>query len=586
MDPVHELVSAIVNSCPDVTVLATSREPLGLVGERVVPVASLDVADAAELFRSRALAADDSLRFTVDDSAMIDAICQRLDGIPLAIELAAARTRTLSLRDLRTRLDDRFRVLRGGAGHVERHHTLRATVAWSYQLLTETERALFDRLSVFAGSFELEAAEAVCCGDGVDPADVMDLLSSLVGKSMVVVDRSTSSTRFRLLETLRQFGEEQLAESGAGSTVRDRQLAEAQRQAGVARRLQNGPRQSEGDDILAREWPNVRAAFEWAMLRGDPSAAEDLLRVTHIRAFHARLSEHTEWSERVVQRWPDRLRASTYAAASVGAFVALDHDHAFLRARQGLECDGPDDGLSFCAWMAASVLLSRGAVDEATPLLQLAEAAAARSGDPHAIFYAINGWFRMAGYERSTDGLLASSDRLMSFAQATAVPVLNAIALQIRGSALFVTGQVEASLAAYRQAHRSTGELGVHYWEVMAAASLVSALLALGGLGSAEECRGLVSKVHERRDVAGIWWCAEAIANHAALTGDRERAATMLGFLRMHAPPWLPMILQIRAGTEAALESYPDAVSCAVRGAGLTRDEAERLMFAMLPSDD
>ena len=180
-------------------------------GERVCRVPSL-AADgpAVELFCERARAIDAS--FTADGH--LDAlaqICERLDGIPLAIELAAARMRSLSVQELLERLEDRFRLLRGsGRSTLDRHHTLRATVSWSYQLLSADERLLFDRASVFAGGFDLRAAELVCGFDPIDDVDVVDLVSSLVDKSMVVADRGAVGMRYRLLETLRQYGEDQL----------------------------------------------------------------------------------------------------------------------------------------------------------------------------------------------------------------------------------------------------------------------------------------------------------------------------------------------------------------------------------------
>ena len=159
------------------------------------------------------------------DLAVVAEICERLDGIPLAIELAAARVRSMTPADLAGRLDDRFRLLRGGRrSGLERHQTLRATVQWSYQLLTDEERLLFDRLAVFAGGFDVAGAEAVCADDRVDPLDVGDLLAALVDKSMVVADRHGTHARYRLLETLRQYGEERLAEGGELDALRDRHL--------------------------------------------------------------------------------------------------------------------------------------------------------------------------------------------------------------------------------------------------------------------------------------------------------------------------------------------------------------------------
>jgi predicted ATPase len=223
---VADLVEQIMASCPTVTVLATSREPVGVTGERVWGVPSLAPArEGVELFCDRAADADAAFVATAADQAVIAGICERLDGIPLAIELAAARIRSMTPGDLADRLQDRFRLLRGGRRGVERHQTLRAAVLWSYQLLSRVEQALFDRLSVFAGTFDLAAVEGVCVGGEVGDGDIDDLMGSLVDKSMVVVDRSGPHIRCSLFETLRQFSEERLTERDAAGLYRDRHLA-------------------------------------------------------------------------------------------------------------------------------------------------------------------------------------------------------------------------------------------------------------------------------------------------------------------------------------------------------------------------
>ena len=223
LDHVAALVAAVEAGAPEATVLATSREPLGLPGEVVRRVPSLDPAtDAVLLFTERAAAAADG--FVLDDAnrAVVAAICARLDGIPLAIELAAARTRALTPSDILARLDDRFRLLRAsGRGSHERHQTLLATVTWSVQLLSPAERCLFERLSVFAGTFSLADAEAVCGVDPLERCDVVDLMSALVDRSMVVAEAGAGGpSRYRLLETLRQYGEQALvATPGATATM-------------------------------------------------------------------------------------------------------------------------------------------------------------------------------------------------------------------------------------------------------------------------------------------------------------------------------------------------------------------------------
>lgn len=205
-----------------------------------------------------------------DATEDITEICRRLDGIPLAIELAAARARAMSAAQIRARLGDRFRLLTGGSRRgVERHQTLRHAVQWSFDLLTQAERAVLSRASVFAGGFALEAAECICAGIETEVADIIDLLDSLVRKSLVTVDRAANSVRYGLLETIRQFGEEQLAAMSETDAVRDRHAriyaAESRRNFDVWR----SPRGAEAYRWLDREMDNLRAAFRWTADLGD-----------------------------------------------------------------------------------------------------------------------------------------------------------------------------------------------------------------------------------------------------------------------------------------------------------------------------
>ena len=280
--------------------LATSREPLGLPGEVVRRVPSLDPAtDAMYLFAERAATASDG--FVLDDAnrPMVSAICARLDGIPLAIELAAARVRALTPAEILARLDDRFRLLRSsGRGGQERHQTLLATVTWSVQLLSPEERCLFERLSVFAGSFSLDDAEAVCGIEPLEPLDVVDLLSALVDRSMVVAEPGADgATRYRLLETLRQYGEQAVAaDPTATATMRDRHLAHFLARAEHWSARQCTAEESQANQAFAVNWDNLRAAFDWALatLRGRDVA--DLLHTTYAYAMHTGRWEHRDWA--------------------------------------------------------------------------------------------------------------------------------------------------------------------------------------------------------------------------------------------------------------------------------------------------
>ncbi len=277
LDAAADLVMALLDAGPDVTVLATSREPIGISGELTWRVPSLSVDDeAVELFVDRARRARPDFALTEGNSAAIAGICRRLDGMPLAIELAAARTRTLSLTQIVDSLHHNFRLLAGGARNaVRRQQTLRASIDWSHAMLTEPERVLFRRLAVFMGGFDLDAAHAVGADADVEHFQLIDLLGLLVDKSLVVAEEADGVMRYRLLETVRQYGLEKLAESGEAEAVRtrhrDHYVAAAVALAG----------QGLGDGAPLVPWAelemdNLRAAHAWSC---DAAEFESALRL-------------------------------------------------------------------------------------------------------------------------------------------------------------------------------------------------------------------------------------------------------------------------------------------------------------------
>ena len=235
VDAAADVAAAIVRSCAGTRVLATSRESLAVAGEQLVPLrplgspierVSLDEArrfGAVALFADRARSADPDFALIDDNAESVIQLCRRLDGLPLAIELAAARVGALSPVDMLARLDQRFRLLSGGGrAQQERHQTLRRTVDWSYELLDQRDRVVFNRLSVFAGSFDVSAAEAIVASDTLDSFDVVDALVSLVAKPMLIVEQTSDGRRYRLLETLRQYGRDKLADAEETFAVRRR----------------------------------------------------------------------------------------------------------------------------------------------------------------------------------------------------------------------------------------------------------------------------------------------------------------------------------------------------------------------------
>ncbi len=315
-----ELSQILLEAGPGVSVLATSREPLRVSGEATYVVPPLETPatgesserriqhfDAVRLFTERAALVSQDFALAGGNAAAVAEICRRLDGLPLAIELAAARAHSMTPQDIAARLSDRFRLLREGSRTApRRQQTLHATIEWSYQLLEPGERVLFERLSVFAGGWTLEAAEAVCSGDGIDEGDVVDLLSRLVDKSMVVLGLpSTGDARYRLLESIRQFAKDRLSETEVASVQRrhrDWFVGLAER----ANASIDGPHQPRWLDRIHADRDNIAAALQPSLRSGDERAA-------------AILAEAIGWH---------RMHQGHYRQAIDHMRIALDHQEA------------------------------------------------------------------------------------------------------------------------------------------------------------------------------------------------------------------------------------------------------------------
>jgi len=298
-----ELCNHVLRSCGELTILASSREAMGIGGEQTYRVPSLTLPDpnhrvtveqlsqfeAVRLFLERVRSGKPDYSVTNQTAPALAAVCHRLDGIPLAIELAAARVRSLSLDEINTRLDNRFRLLTGGSkAALPRHQTLRALIDWSYDLLGEQERLLLARLSVFAGGWTLEAAEQVASGDGIEGWEILDLLSSLIDKSLTIADTRETETRYRLLETVKQYALERLTESRELEPMRVRHrdyflgLAET-----AAPRL-TGSEQKRWFEVLAEEHDNMRLAIAFCLEESDRAEAGLRLAVALTRFWEVR----------------------------------------------------------------------------------------------------------------------------------------------------------------------------------------------------------------------------------------------------------------------------------------------------------
>ena len=297
VDAAADLIDLILAGSATVKILSTSREGLGLADERLWRVPSLEVVAAVELFKERA-----TRDLSAEEFAVVEEICRRLDGIPLAIELAASRMESMTAAEMRDRLDHRFKLLVRSRRGLERHQTLRQAVSWSYDLLKEPEKALLERCSVFAGGFDVRGAHAVSGFDHADEFTVLDLLDTLVRKSLLVADRSTGKTRFSMLETIRQFAEEKLVERGEAAEASS---AHAQYFAGRKTdilALWDGPRQREAYDWFAAELANLRAAFRWAADGGDLDIAASIATCGCLLGFFGVENyEPISWAEELIE---------------------------------------------------------------------------------------------------------------------------------------------------------------------------------------------------------------------------------------------------------------------------------------------
>jgi hypothetical protein len=298
-----------------VKILTTSREGLGVTDEQLIPVSSLDLRAATDLFVERA----NSVAADTDDLDAVTEICDRLDGIPLAIELAASRMASMSASEVRDRLDNRFRLLVGSRRGLERHQTLRHAVAWSYDLLDDAEKALLIRCSVFAGGFDLQSACLVAGSDDIDDIDdyaMLDLLDALVRKSLLVADRSAGRTRFSMLETIRQFAEDQLVARGEATEARTAHSRYfAAREDAMSSRW-DGPCQREAYDWIIAELPNLRSAFRWAADHGDLDTGIAIVTYASFIGFAIGILEPIAWAEELIE--PARIAGHPQLATLYG----------------------------------------------------------------------------------------------------------------------------------------------------------------------------------------------------------------------------------------------------------------------------
>jgi len=559
-----QFAETILQRCPDLRILATSREMLGIPGESVLAVPPLRLpeeqpwkspaaaqnalgvyrqSEAVQLFVNRAASIAPHFALETENAAWVSEICRRLDGMPLAIELAAARVRTLSVQQIAQRLDDRFHLLTGGSRTADpRQQTLAATLDWSYALLSEPERKILQRLSTFSGGATLEAAEAVCAGEGINSEEVLDVLSHLAEKSLVTVDRPEGGeTRYRLLETIRQYAREKFAESGEVDESKNRHLDYFVQWAEKAEPYLNGAEQVLWLKRFEIEHDNLRAALEWCSTADD--RAEAGLRLAAITAvfwmvhgYHSegRVRLAAALAQQAAQR-PTLARAQALLRACNLAFYQSDYPAVRALAEESLAIS-KKQGLAGRLAVADAIEMLAEAASEtgdyaaATRFYEEALPLYREIGDLVGIGDTLKmlGWgaMRTGDYERAesrlNEGLIVCRQSGDLHQILSALSGLGELALR-QGQYARAQSLLQESLAI----SRSMGEK----WGMA---------IALGSLGWAalrqydfKEMRKLLGESlavrMETGDKGGMAWCLEKLAEAHSLESRFQQAVIIFG---------------------------------------------------------
>ena len=420
VDACAHLAETLLRACPGLRLLATSREALAIGGEAVLPLSSLALPPgppppptealaayaSVSLFVDRAMVALPAFRLSDSNAAAVAQVCARLDGIPLALELAAARVRVLTPEQIAGRLDDRFRLLSGGSRTaLPRQQTLRALIDWSYDLLPPAEKALLRRLSVFAGGWDLEAAEAVCAGEEVEDWEILDLLSRLVAKSLVVVEPPNAGrVRYRLLENLRSYARERLVESSEaeGLTVRHRDWFVAL--AEEAEPHLSGPEQASWLDRLERDMENLRVALRSAHQETGESLPRLAGALSRFWLGRSYLSEGLGWLEDALAVLaPDPARAKVLNGAGMLSWSCGDYDksRAFhLRDLDLRRALGDTRGIARALGNLGILASEQGEAAQANALYQESLASYRTLGDDGSIAHMLNNMGNLANVQK------------------------------------------------------------------------------------------------------------------------------------------------------------------------------------------
>jgi predicted ATPase len=553
-----QFVDLILRHGPDVAVLVTGRERLGMTGELTYRVPSLTVParneaqtpaavsdyEGVRLFLERAKLLRPDFNVTTENASAVASICARLDGMPLAIELAAPRLRSMTAEELSQRLDDRFAVLTDGSRTgLPRHRTLRSTIDWSYDLLTDAEQAMLRRVSVFAGGWALTAAERVCSGDGVEASDTISLLTSLADKNLILAEEHEGATRYRMLETIRQYALDRLRETGEEARWRHRHFAWVLALAEESFEPLVGPDQGLWLDRMARELDNFRAALRWAIEQKLPDAFRMAPNLSRWWVSRAHLTEAREWFSRLLDVIPKdqakRDRARALGAVGNLALFQGAHDEAERLFREGLalsrELDDPRRS-AYVQTNLALLALARGRYADAEPLLAECATLARSLDDAHLL--AVNlGNLAIVVHARGDAGKAATLfEESLTLARDDGDSFLTSEVLSAKGRAECRDGNLESAEASIVESLTIAGDLTNPDAEAQALEGFAELAVAkhapkraatiLGAAARLREEIGLARSVHEEREHKRMAAAArEALGDDAFDRAWREGSA-------------------------------------------------------------
>ncbi len=545
-----DLVESLLRTAPNLRFLATGREALHVGGEQCyqlspmsLPASSTDLAalsgsEAVQLFVERARLQQQAFVLTANRAPAIAELCVRLDGMPLALELAAARVAVLSVEKIVERLNDRFRLLTGGSRtSLPRQQTLHATITWSFELLSEAARTLLARLSVFKGGFNLEAAEAVAAGDGLPQDDVLDLLSSLIGKSLVLAE--IGGGRYRLLETIREFAQERLLAAGEGAAVRERHSAWYLRLAErVEPSLAGGPQQKIALDLLEADHDNLRAALAWALEA--PKRGDLALRLCG--ALYRFWSRRGYWQEgyracmnALVQapRAGDKAaRAKTLlTAGSIGNNVPEAANRTLLEDALALSREASDRSTEAIALNnLARVLDWNVDLSRAKSLLEQARKINRELGNSTSELHNMSNLVNVLRRQRDLAAALALAQEGLATSRSSGDRWLEAVFLHVLGRVAFDAGDVADAQRFNEQALGIARELVMPDWQSFSLVKLAFLAVAVGDPAAAR-CH-LIAAVDISRTFGGrlnLSECFSAAGVLASYTGHHDQAARLWG---------------------------------------------------------